>query len=178
MCIAWPGKRMRPPRDRTGTCRIEPGSRRSTRRTSPAWSGRAPLVLLDRGDAEDVAAEAFGRLWSHWGQIHGEDHAGGYVFKTAMRLCAKQRRKAAKEVVGSVPERSRLADPDARLSVSDALRGIPLRQRQSVVLRDWAGFETSEVARMLGTKESTVRVHLARGRAALRDVLTVEERER
>jgi DNA-directed RNA polymerase specialized sigma24 family protein len=47
-----------------------------------------------------------------------------------------------------------------------------------VVLRDWAGFETSEVARMLGTKESTVRVHLARGRAALRDVLTMEERER
>lgn len=60
----------------------------------------------------------------------------------------------------------------------DALRGLPLRQRQSVVLRDWAGFEMSEVARILGTKESTVRVHLARGRAALRAVLTVEERER
>jgi Sigma-70 region 2 len=31
------------------------------------------LVLLDRGDAEDVAAEVFARLWSHWGQIHGQD---------------------------------------------------------------------------------------------------------
>jgi RNA polymerase sigma factor (sigma-70 family) len=136
------------------------------------------LVLVDRGDAEDVAAEAFARLWSHWGQIHGEDHAGGYVFKTAMRLCTKRRRRAAKEVVGTVPERSRVTDSDQRMSVVDALHGLPLRQRQSVVLRDWAGFETSEVARMLGTKESTVRVHLARGRAALRDVLTVEERER
>jgi RNA polymerase sigma-70 factor (ECF subfamily) len=135
------------------------------------------LVLLDRGDAEDVAAEAFARLWSHWGQIHGDDHAGGYVFKTAMRLCAKRRRRAAREVVGTVPERSRVADPGMRVSVVDALRGLPLRQRQSVVLRDWAGFETSEVARILGTKESTVRVHLARGRAALREVLTVEERE-
>lgn len=136
------------------------------------------LVLLDRGDAEDVAAEAFSRLWSHWGQIHGEDHAGGYVFKTAMRLCSKRRRRAAREVVGSVPERSRITDPGVRVSVVDALRGLPLRQRQSVVLRDWAGFETSEVARMLGTKQSTVRVHLARGRAALRETLTVEERER
>jgi RNA polymerase sigma factor (sigma-70 family) len=135
------------------------------------------LVLLDRGDAEDVAAEAFARLWSHWGQIHGDDHAGGYVFKTAMRLCAKRRRRAAREVVGSVPVRSQVADPDSRMSVVDALRSLPLRQRQSVVLRDWAGFETSEVARILGTKESTVRVHLARGRAALREVLTVEERE-
>jgi RNA polymerase sigma-70 factor, ECF subfamily len=136
------------------------------------------LVLLDRGDAEDVAAEAFARLWSHWGQIHGEDHAGGYVFKTAMRLCSKRRRHVAREVVGEVPERNRVTDPGTRVAVVDALRGLPIRQRQSVVLRDWAGFETSEVARMLGTKESTVRVHLARGRAALREALVVEERER
>jgi DNA-directed RNA polymerase specialized sigma24 family protein len=136
------------------------------------------LVLLDRGDAEDVAAEAFGRLWSHWGQIRGDDHAGGYVFKTAMRLCSKRRRRAAREVVGTVPEQGRATDIGAGVSVMDALRELPLRQRQSVVLRDWAGFETSEVARMLGTKESTVRVHLARGRTALRDVLTVEEWER
>lgn len=136
------------------------------------------LVLLDHGEAEDVAAEAFGRLWSHWGQIHGEDHAGGYVFKTAMRLCSKRRRRAVREVVGTVPEWRRPTDPDSRMSVIDALRGLPLRQRQSVVLRERAGFETNEVASMLGTKESTVRVHLARGRAALRDVLTVEERER
>jgi RNA polymerase sigma factor (sigma-70 family) len=109
--------------------------------------------------------------------MHGDDHAGGYVFKTAMRLCSKRRRRAAMEVVETVPERGGVIDPVARVSVADALRGLPLRQRQSVVLRDWAGFETSEVARILGTKESTVRVHLARGRAALREVLTVEERE-
>jgi RNA polymerase sigma-70 factor, ECF subfamily len=144
----------------------------------PRVARACALVLLDRGDAEDVAAEAFARLWSHWGQIHGQDHAGGYVFKTAMRLCVKRRRRAAREVIGVVPERNKLGDPEAGMSLVDALRGLPLRQRQSVVLRDWAGFGTSEVARMLGTKESTVRVHLARGRAALRDVLTVEERER
>jgi RNA polymerase sigma-70 factor, ECF subfamily len=136
------------------------------------------LVLLDRAEAEDVAAEAFIRLWSHWGQIHGEDHAGGYVFKTAMRLCSKRKRRAAREVVGTVPESGKATDPVGRISVMEALHGLPLRQRQSVVLRDWAGFETSEVARILGTKESTVRVHLARGRTALRAVLTVEERER
>jgi RNA polymerase sigma factor (sigma-70 family) len=136
------------------------------------------LVQLDRGDAEDVAAEAFARLWSHWSQIHGEDHAGGYVFKTAMRLCSKRRRRASREVVGTVPERRTAVDPDTRVSVTEALHNLPLRQRQSVVLRDWAGFETTEVARILGTKESTVRVHLARGRAALRETLTMEERER
>lgn len=137
------------------------------------------LVLLDRGEAEDVAAEAFARLWSRWGQIHGEDHAGGYVFKTAMRLCSKRRRHAGREVVGAVPDRGESApDTGASASVTEALKELPLRQRQAVVLRDWAGLETAEVAHILGTKESTVRVHLARGRAALRETLTVEEWER
>jgi RNA polymerase sigma factor (sigma-70 family) len=137
------------------------------------------LVLLDRAEAEDVAAEAFARLWSRWGQIHGEDHAGGYVFKTAMRLCSKRRRRASREVVGQIPEYGvPTADPDVRRVVMAALAGLPLRQRQSVVLRDWAGFGTNEVAGMLGAKESTVRVHLARGRAALRAALSVEENER
>jgi DNA-directed RNA polymerase specialized sigma24 family protein len=35
--------------------------------------------------------------------------------------------------------------------------------------------ETSEVAEVLGLAESTVRVHLARGRTALRDVLRKQE---
>jgi RNA polymerase sigma-70 factor (ECF subfamily) len=136
------------------------------------------LVLLNPAEAEDVAAEAFARLWSHWGQIHGEDHAGGYVFKTAMRLCSKRRNRARREVVGVVPDGGSLGvDPDERMVVLGALAALPFRQRQAVVLRDWAGDPTREVARMLGTRESTVRVHLARGRASLRARLMVEERD-
>jgi RNA polymerase sigma factor (sigma-70 family) len=56
-----------------------------------------------------------------------------------------------------------------------ALGRLSLRQRQAVTLRDWAGFETEEVASMLGMSASTVRVHLARGRAALRETLGVRE---
>ena len=47
-------------------------------------------------------------------------------------------------------------------AVVAALSDLPLRQRQSVVLRDWARFETEEVARMIGAKASTVRVHRPR----------------
>jgi len=134
------------------------------------------LVLLDRDAAEDVAAEAFARLWSRWDQIEGEDHAGGFVFKTAMRLCAREWKRRERRP----PRTEGPADPVeaalARHDVARALREIPLRQRQAVVLRDWAGFQTKEVARMLGMRESTVRVHLARGRERLRHVLLVEER--
>jgi RNA polymerase sigma-70 factor (ECF subfamily) len=137
------------------------------------------LVTLDPAAAEDVAAEAFARLWAKWPQIHDDDHAGGYVFKTAMRLCSKRRMRSRRESIGDVKDRAQSGDEMtnalARAEVFDALEALSIRQRQSVVLRDWAGFETDEVAEMLGTRPSTVRVHLARGRGALRQRLGVKE---
>ena len=137
------------------------------------------LVTLDRSTAEDVAAEAFARLWANWGRIEDEDHAGGYVFKTAMRLCGRRGPSAAREVIGAVPDRGtpdEYATVTLRASVFGSLGRLPMRQRQCVVLRDWAGFETREISRMLRMRESTVRVHLARGRATLRSDLSMEER--
>lgn len=129
------------------------------------------LVTLDRQVAEDVAAEAFARLWSRWGVIVSEDHAGGFVFKTAMRLCTRELRGNRSGLAAAVGHRDQLDEAMVRRDVTDALARLPLRQRQAVVLGDWAGFGTREVARLLGTRESTVRVHLARGRAALRATL-------
>jgi RNA polymerase sigma factor (sigma-70 family) len=137
------------------------------------------LVLLDRGLAEEVAAEAFARLWSRWPQIQSDDHAGGYVFKTAMCLCSKRSRSVRRETTMPAPERTgtdEAAHASERTDVWRALATLSVRQRQTVVLRDWAGYETKELAEMLGMRESTARVHLARGREALRRSLAVEER--
>ena len=135
------------------------------------------LVVLDRPAAEEVAADAFTRLWSKWDQIRDDDHAGGYVFKTAMRLCARRKRSIRRE--RGVPPNA-IQDPAGgraeSLAVWQALAELPIRQRQAVVLRDWAGYETAEVAGILEIRESTVRVHLARGRATLRQILALEER--
>jgi len=134
--------------------------------------------MLDPGIAEEIAAEAFARTWAKWNQIHDDDHAGGYVYTTAMRLCTKRRARRSRELVG-LAERS--SDDAAaavveRRMIVDALAGLPLRQRQVIVLRDWVGYETNDVADMLGIDASTVRVHLGRGRAMLRQALEVEER--
>jgi RNA polymerase sigma factor (sigma-70 family) len=135
------------------------------------------LVLLDRAEAEDVAAEAFARLWSRWGSINDDHHAGGFVYTTAMRLCARRARGLRqREPHGAGPpavdDVARALD---REEIARALGTLSVRQRQAIVLRDWAGFDTSEVARLLGMREPTVRVHLHRGRAHLREALRMEE---
>jgi RNA polymerase sigma-70 factor (ECF subfamily) len=100
------------------------------------------------------------------------------VFKTAMRLCRRELGKRARpRPEAPVPE-DWVDRTTVRQDVAAAMADLSLRQRQSVVLRDWAGFETKDVARMLGMRESTVRVHLARGRERLRQTLHVEEETR
>jgi len=136
------------------------------------------LVVLDRAGAEDLAAEAFARLWSRWGSIDGQDHAGGFVFKTAMRLCWRELRRRRRRAPEPAPPGDALASALQRRDIERALAALGARQRQAVVLRDWAGFETKEIAGMLGMRESTVRVHLARGRAHLRELLGAEEEMR
>jgi RNA polymerase sigma-70 factor (ECF subfamily) len=137
------------------------------------------LVTLDPDAAEDIAAEAFSRLWAHWERIEDDDHAGGYVFKSAMRLCSRRRRASPEQHGEATPvTRSDPADITIdREDIAAALRVLPLRQRQAVVLRDWAGFSTSDIAGLLSMRESTVRVHLARGRGRLRGLLGVLDRE-
>lgn len=133
------------------------------------------LMMLDRSASEDIAAEAFARLWSCWGQINSSDHAGGFVFKTASRLCARELRRRRRWPLGRPQRSDELDQALLRRDVAVALAELPARQRQAVVLRDWAGYPTGEVAAMLGTRESTVRVHLARGRERLRAALRAEE---
>jgi RNA polymerase sigma-70 factor (ECF subfamily) len=132
------------------------------------------LLTSDRSLAEDIAAEAFARLWSHWPQIQDADHAGGFVFKTATRLCAREARRRHRPSARAPQPPDELERALQRRDVGIALAELPLRQRQAVVLRDWAGFPAAEVAAMLGMRESTVRVHLARGRQRLRAALRVE----
>ena len=56
-----------------------------------------------------------------------------------------------------------------------ALGALSERQRVSVVLHDGAGYPAREVARIIGSTEAAVRVHLMRGRRRLRELLREDD---
>jgi RNA polymerase sigma factor (sigma-70 family) len=67
-------------------------------------------------------------------------------------------------------------DPDPeRVDLYRALDALPRRQRDVVVLRYLADMSEDDVARAIGCSVGTVKSNAARGRAALRAVLTIEE---
>ena len=71
--------------------------------------------------------------------------------------------------------RSYEMDAPAR-DLVEALRQLSPHQRASVVLHHAAGYPTREVARILGSTQAAVKVHLMRGRRRLRELLEEDER--
>ncbi len=64
--------------------------------------------------------------------------------------------------------------PDPFVDLWRALAKLPLKQRASVVLADYAGWSHREIAKALGSSVSAVGVHVHRARKRLRDLLEDE----
>ena len=67
-----------------------------------------------------------------------------------------------------------LPDPFVDLWWAVAAR-LPLKQRASVVLADYAGWSHREIAKALGSSVSAVGVHVHRARTRLRSLLEDED---
>ncbi|HEY0975131.1 MAG TPA: RNA polymerase sigma factor [Solimonas sp.] len=68
------------------------------------------------------------------------------------------------------PERQ-AQQADAMTRLEQAMRRLPLRQQQVVRLRVWEGLDVADTARTMGCGEGSVKTHLSRALASLRDHL-------
>jgi RNA polymerase sigma-70 factor (sigma-E family) len=145
----------------------------------------APLVRLagvlldDPGHREEVVQEAFLRMHDRIGTLRDPACAAAYLRQTVVNLSRSQLRRrlvAARAPVQHQPD-ARSAEEVTldRLERSDlhqALRRLPPRQRQAVVLRHCAGLSEAETAAAMGTSTGTVKSSTSRGVAALREAMT------
>jgi RNA polymerase sigma-70 factor (ECF subfamily) len=134
-----------------------------------------PLVGGDRAAAEDVVAEAFARAQREWHRVGRYDRPDLWLRRVALNLAISAHRTR-------VRRRDRRPDPqpeatldDASVEVLDAVRSLPERQAQVVVLVYFAGETVASAARLLGIGEPTARTHHTRALAALATTLTDQE---
>lgn len=148
------------------------------RQLFPRAATVAYRLLGDRTAAEDVAAETMARAYAHWSRIRTLPYRDGWVLRVASNLAID----AARRRVPRLPARDSdgLDGAEAatlRLALVSALRSLPRRQRQAVVLRYLSGLREDEVAVALGISAGTASTHLRRGLDALRIRLGNDFRE-
>jgi RNA polymerase sigma factor (sigma-70 family) len=137
-------------------------------------SGASPAA------AEEQLAEAFARAWAAWRKVGAHPAPRAWVVRTALNFGASWWRRRRREVVLAGQEHPPEMPPGAGWdrSLLEAVRALPLRERQVVVLRLLLDLDTATTARQLGVAPGTVRAHMARALAALRlQVVTERVRE-
>ncbi|WP_344858927.1 SigE family RNA polymerase sigma factor [Planomonospora alba] len=134
----------------------------------------ALLMVGDQATAEDVVQEAFTRTHAGRRRLRDPDKALTYIRSAVLngaRSVLRRRAVAFRRAVPYEPpvwsaEHAALLGEERR-EVLLALRTLPQRQREALVLRYYLDLSDAEIAETMGIGASTARSTLARGLAAL-----------
>ena len=126
----------------------------------------AYLMCRDRQLAEDATQEAFARAFERWDRLEPVPWAAGWVTTTALNVARRSLRRRR-----AWPMAREAHTPEEAVDLWTAVRDLPRRQQEAVVLHYRMGVPVQEIAEILGCREGTVRTHLARAREALRFTL-------
>lgn len=140
--------------------------------------GLAVSVLRDRGEAEDAVAETMWKAWAKWDSVREPDKREAWVTKVCLHECFRRRRRLGRiEVVDveAVGERPAATGGPADLDLDRAFRTLPPKQRAAVLLHYHHGYSVEQTAELMGCRPGTVRTHVQRALASLRQQLREEQ---
>jgi RNA polymerase sigma-70 factor (sigma-E family) len=136
----------------------------------------AYTLLGDPARAEDIVQEAFVRTFAGWGRLRDPGYAPLYLRRAVINGCRSAMRRRVTESAGNamVATTVRAAGAEgfeggraAGMDLMAAVRALPPRQRQVVVLRYFLDLGEHEVAETMGINVGTVKSQLAKARSTL-----------
>ena len=144
-----------------------------------------PLVRLARtlvdheASAEEVVQEAFEGLIRRWSGLRDAQALEAYLRRAVINGCHDRlRRRAVRRAFESSESRTALSAEDAAVLSEEqqrllkAVRGLPPRQRDVLLLRYFAEWSEAEIADALNISKGTVKSSAHKGLTALRASLT------
>jgi RNA polymerase sigma-70 factor (sigma-E family) len=138
----------------------------------------AASLVKDIDTAEEVVQDSFVATQGAWPQLRDSDKALAYVRQSVMNRARSVIRR--RMVADRHPPRYEPDAPSAehsaimeleRSAVMSALRLLPQRQREVLVLRFYLGLREGQIAATMGISRGTVKAHIARAMSAMRDVM-------
>ena len=135
----------------------------------------AALLLDDIGTSEEVVQDAYVKMHGAWSRIRDPDAAIGYLRTTVVNLARSRMRRALvarKHAPKPAPDwpsaEYGALERLERDRLIQALRELPGRQRECLVLRYYADLSEAQIAQAMGISAGAVKTHASRGMAALR----------
>lgn len=157
--------------------------RRMVARKLPRILGLAQRMLGDGMEAEDVAQDAFLRVWKQapkWRQ--SDARFDTWLHRVVLNLCYDRLRKKREKPVAEIPETTdpgpapdhRLGEDEQRKDIDAALAALPDRQREAIALQYYQELTNVEAAAAMGISVEALESLLSRARRNLRAYLEAQ----
>jgi len=133
--------------------------------------------LADRSEAEELAQDVFLQLHANLASLKSDDHVKFWLRKVTGHRCIDYKRRRALPQVGldDVPESAAPAkarDPLLSRRLRQLVGSLPEKPRMIVILRYQEDMAAEEIANVLAMPVATVKSHLQRSLAMLREKMT------
>lgn len=136
----------------------------------------------NRTEAEDLAQEAFIRAYRGLPGYKPQHPFGAWIYRIAVNVCLTHRQRQSGATSEPLNEDSAIVDDtvgvadlverrEVQTSVQQAILRLPPTYRAVIILYHLEGRPYEEIADLLHLPLNTVRTHLHRGRALLRESL-------
>ena len=124
-------------------------------------------------DAEDCTEDAFVRAMACDVAFENERHERSWLTTTAMNICKDKLKHWWRKKVLPIDDKTEqiVSIPNEENDVIDAVMALPVKYKEVVWLHYYEGYQTDEIAAMLGRPPSTVRSQLRDARTKLKITL-------
>lgn len=143
-------------------------------------------MLGNQEDARDAAQDTFLKAFKYLKSFDTKQDFSGWLYRIAVNSCNDIARKRggigqftsfeAEQQAGNFSDLKNRDDVEAeaiktqeRALINRALKSLSEKERAAIVLRDLEGYSTDEVARILGSTQTTVRSQISSARAKIRE---------
>jgi RNA polymerase sigma-70 factor (sigma-E family) len=138
----------------------------------------AALLLRDVAMAEEVVQDAFVSMHSSWRRLRDQEKALAYLRRSVVNGSRSAlRRRTVEEKYAPAPMPDAASAEHSALGLLEqqqltaALRTLPRRQREVLVLRYYSDLSEAQIADAMGISRGAVKSHASRGMSTLRSLL-------
>jgi len=141
-------------------------------------------MLGNREDARDAAQDVFLRVFKYLKSYRASEDFDGWLYRIIVNVCRDIARKRPPAALASYETERESGDLDVigdrgdieesaiqseqRNMIVEALASLSTKEREALVLRDLEGLSTEEVARLLGSSQTTVRSQISSARKKIK----------
>ena len=136
--------------------------------------GLAALMVDDRETAEEVVQDAFEQLYRRWGSLRDPQAAVAYLDRSVVNGARSRVRRRFTERSFVHPREGTVASAESagvdsrqRDDLVAAVKELPQRQREVIVLRNYLDLSEEQIAQWLGVSTGSVKKHAHRATATL-----------